>query len=454
VELSGVRVVVIDDDAATREVLQMRLSQWGCQVSTAGSAEEGVALCESVDPAVVLCDVVLPDSAGIEILSRLRGEEPRSVVMITAHGSIDAAVDSVKRGALDFLTKPLDYAKLRAVLESAAEEAEQRASIRGVKERLAKAPGLGPLIGQSKAMKEVYKLMSQMATSDAPALITGESGTGKELAARGIHELSGRMGRPFIAANAAAIPEGLLESELFGHERGAFTGAVAPHAGCFEMADKGTLFLDEIAEMPAALQPKFLRTLEDGHVRRLGGREEKAFDVRVLAATNREPEEAVAAGLLRADLYYRLNVFTIFLPPLRDRSEDLPLLVQHFVDLFNAKHGASVEGIRPQVAAHLESYPWPGNVRELRNVMERAVILARSGWVETAHMPAYMREPHRQGRGLLLPPGLTLAQAEERLIRATLEEAGGNKAEAARRLGLDVKTIRNKLRAFSVGDGG
>jgi len=280
-------------------------------------------------------------------------------------------------------------------------------------------------------------------------IITGESGTGKELVARAVHELSGRRSAPFVAVNAAAVPEGLFESELFGHEKGAFTGAIAARAGCFELAHNGTLFLDEITEMPVALQPKVLRVLEDGRVRRLGGREEFAFDVRVVAASNRELDAAVASGRLRHDLYYRLAVFTLALPPLRERRDDVPLLTQHFVRQFNRKHGADVEGASMSTLALFEGYGWPGNVRELRNVLERAVILARSGWIEPTHLPAFLQRPAADaGDAVVIPAGATAAEAERLLVLATLERVGGNKAEAARRLGLDVKTIRNKLRAW------
>ena len=444
-------ILVVDDEPSMREVLRLRLGQWGFEVAVAASASEAEALAAKASLDLVLCDVVLPDGSGLDLLPKLRGDSPpRPVIMITAHGSIDAAVEAVKRGARDFLTKPLDYTKLKAVLDDAVSEVEQRSSLKRLEETLAKGSGLGPLIGNSKPMLELYELIGVLAGSDASALITGESGTGKELVAHAIHDRSRRASGPFVAVNAAAIPEGLMESELFGNEKGAFTGAVSARPGCFELANRGTLFLDEIAEMPAPLQPKFLRTLENGRVRRLGGATESAFDVRLLAATNRVPEEAVRDGLLRADLYYRLNVFTLVLPPLRERKEDVPLLVQHFVGLFNRKHGALVAGVRPDVLALLQNYPWPGNVRELRNVIERAVILTRAGWIELSHLPTYVRRPDDAGEELRLPAGLTLAAAEKVLILQTLKEAGQNKAEAARRLGLDVKTIRNKLKQYGL----
>lgn len=298
-------------------------------------------------------------------------------------------------------------------------------------------------------MRELFELLQVLANSDASAIITGASGTGKEFAARTIHKLSRRSQGPFVAVNSAAIPEGLTESALFGHVRGAFTGAAGTRPGYFELADGGTLFLDEISEMPASLQPKLLRVVEDGRVRKLGGRRELKVDVRVLAATNRDPEKAVESSHLRRDLYYRLSVFTVPVPLLRDRVEDIPLLAQHFVRAFNEKHGAEVEGVSAEAMDHLRGYSWLGNVRELRNVIERALILARRGWIEAVHLPPFIRNPPVEaGEGIVLPLGATAAEAEKHLILETLKREGNNKTRAARILGLDVKTIRNKLRSY------
>jgi transcriptional regulator with PAS, ATPase and Fis domain len=300
-------------------------------------------------------------------------------------------------------------------------------------------------------MRELYELIENVAASNTSAIITGESGTGKELAAKTIHRLSARSNGPFVAINSAAIPESLIESEIFGHEKGSFTGAVATRSGCFELANMGTLFLDEIAEMPALLQTKLLRVLEDGKVRRLGGDRELSFDVRVIAATNRDPRTAVSEGKLREDLYYRLNVFTITLPALRHRSDDISLIAQHFVEHFNSKHQRSVEAIRDEAMELLCRYAWPGNVRELRNVVERAVILARDNWIEITDLPPYIREEPGAGAKKVAPStGVTMADAEKELIIRTLQESGNNKAEAARRLNVDVKTIRNKMKAYHI----
>ncbi|MEJ2083172.1 MAG: sigma-54 dependent transcriptional regulator [Acidobacteriota bacterium] len=282
-------------------------------------------------------------------------------------------------------------------------------------------------------------------------MITGASGTGKELAARTIHDLSARSEGPFLALNAAAIPAELIESEIFGHEKGSFTGATSSRQGCIEMSDGGTLFFDEIGEMPVKLQAKLLRVLEDGRVRRVGGSEELQFDVRVLAATNRDPRRAIEAGELREDLFFRLSVFTIELPPLKDRKGDIPALVHYFISLFNQRHGTSVEGISEEVEGLLNTYLWPGNVRELRNVIERATVLAKEGWIEFSHLPPFLKQSNdREDMQVVVSAGTPLAEAEKRLILKTLELTGENKAETARRLGVDVKTIRNKLKEYGL----
>lgn len=445
------RVLVVDDEPAVREVLAVRIQGWGYAVRAAADMPETERQLREFVPDVVISDVVLGDTSGLDLLKRLKAGDPRRpVILITAHGSIDVAVEAMKGGAEDFLTKPLDYTKLHALLASMAAELRQRDWVRALESRLERA-GLAGLVGESRPMRQVFDLVATLAASDASAIISGESGTGKEVVARAIHELSPRREGPFVAVNAAAIPEGVSESELFGHEKGAFTGAVQARPGYFELSDGGTLLLDEITEMPVALQPKLLRILETRRTRRLGGSKEIPFDVRVLAATNREPLAAVRNGLLREDLFYRLNVFEITLPPLRERLQDVPLLAQHFVREFNRKHDMAVEGLRDATRELLCSYAWPGNVRELRNVIERAVILAREGWIEPAHLPPYIRAAEVGTHPVVVVPiGTTVEEAERELILKTLEHVGHNKAEAARRLGIDVKTIRNKLRAYGL----
>ncbi len=447
------KILVVDDEEAMREVLQMRLQEWGFDVCLAEDGVQGKELAESYDPDIVISDVIMPQVSGMDLLRSLKAGDPnRTIILVTAQASIDLAVDAMKQGAQDFVTKPIDYPKLRLILEAAEQEIDLRRESRRIASQLERGAGFGDFVGTSKAMREVYELLSNIATSDASVIITGESGTGKELAARTIHELSSRSKGPFIAVNASAIPENLMESEMFGHERGAFTGATGIQSGCFELANRGTLFLDEIAEMPASLQPKLLRVLEDRRVRRVGGSQEFLVDVRVLAATNKEPREAVESGKLREDLFYRLNVFTVALPPLRDRKTDIPLLAHAFIREFNAKHNSKVESCRSETLDLLKSYSWPGNVRELRNIMERAVILAKGSWIEPTHLPAYiLGSPTAEGSSkLVLPMGVTAAEAEKELILKTLRLTGNNKAEAARQLGLDVKTIRNKLKTYGI----
>jgi two-component system, NtrC family, response regulator HydG len=449
-ESTRLDVLVVDDEPALREVLSLRIEDWGHEVRAVGDTVECERELDRRRPDIVLCDVVLPGETGLELLKRVKRQDERlPMVMMTAHGNIDAAVEAMKAGATDFLTKPLDYAMLYALLEATASDVRQRRGSQSLSNQLERQTPAGGMVGQSRSMREIQRTIEVLASSDASAIITGKSGTGKEVVARAVHALSSRRNEPFIAINAAAIPEGLIESEIFGHEPGAFTGATRARPGVFELANGGTLFLDEIAEMPISLQPKLLRILEDGRARRLGGSKEVQFDVRVIAATNRSPAQAIRDGMLREDLFYRLNVFEVSLPALNERSEDIGLLAQHFVGEFGRKHQMNVEGVGAAAGALLESHPWPGNVRELRNVIERAVIVARSGWIEPRHLPPYLQASAPGSKSTLtLPAGTTLAEAERMLILQTLERVGNNKAEAARQLGLDVKTIRNKLRSY------
>jgi DNA-binding NtrC family response regulator len=452
-ENDGPLVLVVDDEPASRDVLEMRVESWGFRVCTAGDATEAERVARARRPDMVVTDVVLPDRSGVELLRTLRGLEPSlPVILMTAHGTVDLAVEAIKAGAQDFLTKPLNYAQLQALLEAGRSSLRRRAQARELVTHLDENGGLGPWLRGGPRMTEIFELVKLVASKDTTALITGESGTGKELVARTIHELSARRKGPFVAVNTAAMPESLIESELFGHERGAFTGAAATRVGMFELANGGTLLLDEIAEMPIALQPKLLRVLEERTLRRVGGSAEIKLDVRVIAATNREPQVSIAEGRLRHDLFYRLGVFAIELPPLRDRPEEIPLLTQHFIRRFNEKHGTEVEGVSEAALERMEQYGWPGNVRELSNVIERCAIVAGTGWIEAAHLPPYLKGEEGPGsRRVVLPFGITAAEAEKRLILKTLEMSGYNKAEAARRLDIDVKTLRNKLKAW--GDG-
>jgi DNA-binding NtrC family response regulator len=447
------KILIVDDDPGIRASLAVILQNWGFEPLQACDAVEATHMVERQDPDIVISDVVMPETSGLELLRTLKAGDPhRPVLLITAQGSIDMAVEAMKQGARDFLTKPLtDLPKLKSLLDDAEKELELRRKAKRLTARKDAEGGLGEFVGSSKAMREVFNLIQSVAQRDVSVMITGESGTGKEVAARTIHQLSRREGKPFVAINAAAIPESLIESELFGHERGAFTGAVAMRQGVFEQANGGTLLIDEIAEMPMALQPKLLRVLAESKVRRLGGSYEFEFDVRVLAATNRDPLKAIDEGRLREDLYYRLNVVPIPLPALRERADDVPLLVQHFINEFNSKHRLQIAGPSDEAMAMLKAYPWPGNVRELRNVIERSVVLAKSDWIEEKDLPPYVRDPALRPEKLVFPVGeTTVADAERALILKTLEHAGKNKAEAARQLGVDVKTIYNKLKAYGI----
>jgi DNA-binding NtrC family response regulator len=447
------RILIVDDEAAMREVLQMRLQEWGFDVCLAEDGMEGRELAESYNPDIVISDVIMPQVSGMDLLRFLKAGDPdRPIILVTAQATVDLAVEAMKQGARDFITKPIDYAKLKVTLEAAEQEISLRRESRRLISQLERGAGFGDFVGTSKSMREVYDLLSSIAATEASVIITGESGTGKELAARTIHQLSSRSKGPFIAINASAIPENLMESEMFGHDKGAFTGAMTVQVGCFELANHGTLFLDEIAEMPAALQPKLLRVLEDRKVRRVGGNQEFYVDVRVVAATNQEPRAAVEKGKLREDLFYRLNVFTVVLPPLRERKSDIPILIHAFIREFNAKHNIRIESCKPEALELLKSYSWPGNVRELRNILERAVILSRGPWIEPSHLPAYILGPPatEAGSNIVLPVGVTAAEVEKELILRTLRMTGYNKAEAARQLGLDVKTIRNKLKTYGI----
>ena len=368
-------------------------------------------------------------------------------MILTAQGTVETAVEAIKEGAYDYLTKPIEPQRLKILLDKIVERQDTRREVKVLRRQLRDHGTFGKMIGNSAEMRKVYQVVEQAAPTAASVLIWGESGTGKELVAQTIHQLSPRAQMPFVPINCAAIPETLLESEIFGHEKGAFTGAAERREGCFELADRGTLFLDEIAEMTPATQVKLLRVLQERKFRRLGGRAEQSVDVRVIAATNVNPAEAVKSGKLREDLYYRLNVFAMELPPLRQRKDDLSLLIQSFLAEFNARNGKSVNGVEPAAMRMLEQYHWPGNVRELRNVIERAVILApaSSSNRSTSRRSSSKRRRPRPGPTISLEPGTTVEEAEERLILMTLKHTRDNKTRAAEILGISLKTLHNKL---------
>jgi DNA-binding NtrC family response regulator len=458
----SLKILVVDDETAARRGLVSLLSGWGYAVEEAANGQE--ALEKAVDdlPSVVITDLVMPRLDGHALLKALREEAPfAAVILLTGQGSIETAVAAMKDGAYDYLTKPVDVARLKLLIPKAASSSEALREVARLRRQLRQVMGMGRLVGTGPAMQELYRMIEMAAPTPAPVLITGESGTGKELVARTIHELSPRAQAPFVAINCAAIPETLLESEIFGHEKGAFTGALERRAGCFELAHQGTLFLDEIAEMNPAMQAKFLRVLETSTVRRLGGRAEVKMDVRVLAATNKDPQKALRDGTFREDLYYRLNVVSLALPPLRDRREDIPLLIQAFIEEFNAKYDKRIGGVDDAAQAALEMAPWPGNVRELRNTLERAVIVCgdqRLGFKHlsdlsgstTARGASTLTEqsPAVSGNSLALPIGTSLDEAEKQLILRTLAAQDNNKTRAAQVLGISLKTLHNRLKAY------
>lgn len=452
------KVLIVEDEENARTGLAELISAWGYRAETARDGIEGLDKVVSWSPQIVITDLKMPRMDGLELLERI-ADQPHAmaVILLTAQGSIDTAVEAMKLGAYDFLAKPVDPNRLKAILTNAGRLNSANQEVAITRRNLRNAGVLGSLVGTSKAMQEIFALVEQVAPSTASVLITGESGSGKEMLARTLHDLSPRKDKPFVAINCAAIPETLIESEIFGHEKGAFTGAVERRAGCFELAEGGTLLLDEIGEMPAATQTKLLRVLEDHKLRRLGSRTEQDIDVRVLAATNKNPEEAVANGELRQDLYYRLNVFHIEMPPLRDHKDDLQPLIASLLQDLNAKHNRSVAGVSSEVMQLFHQYSWPGNVRELRNSMERAVILCGNGTIERKHLTANFGQPP-SGRFPIIAPsgsaiqvevGTTVEQAERQLIMKTLESTNNNKTRAAEVLGISLKTLHNKLKEYS-----
>jgi DNA-binding NtrC family response regulator len=444
---SGERVLIVEDEPTTRLGLTELVSTWGFTTESAADGQEALQRITTFRPSIIISDLVMPRMGGLELLRALKDEgNALTVVILTAQGTVETAVEAIKEGAYDYLTKPVEPQRLKILLDKIVERQDTLREVKVLRKQLREHGSFGKMIGSSSQMRKVYQTIEQAAPTQASVLIWGESGTGKELVAQTIHQLSPRAQMPFVPINCAAIPETLLESEIFGHEKGAFTGASDRREGCFELADRGTLFLDEIAEMTPATQVKLLRVLQERKFRRLGGRNEQSVDVRVIAATNQNPADAVRTVKLREDLYYRLNVFAIELPPLRQRKEDLSLLVQSFLTEFNERNNKSVSAIDPAAMRILEQYNWPGNVREVRNVVERAVILSSSDFIEAKHLPPLVTDsPDVVKPVVALEPGTTVEEAERRLILMTLEHTRDNKTRAAEILGISLKTLHNKL---------
>jgi DNA-binding NtrC family response regulator len=455
-------VLIVDDEESQRLALASMISAWGFNVQMAGDGVEALDKLNTFVPNVVVTDLMMPRMDGFELMKRLGmdGNMPPAIVL-TAFGNIETAIQTIHDlGAFWFLEKPIQPTALKVLLDRAASQSRLTEETERLQRQLSNMGVLVDMVGTSKQMQQVFDVIRQVAPSKAAVLVVGESGTGKELVARAIHQLSPRRGGPFVPINCAAVPETLMESALFGHEKGAFTGALERSSGCFELAQHGTLLLDELAEMPSGTQAKLLRVLEDSRVRRLGGKSEISVDVRVVAATNRNVEDALKKGDLREDLYYRLNVFQIVLPPLRTRLEDVPVLSETMVANLNRKHSCKITSVAPEVLAAFQRHSWPGNVRELRNVLERAVIMAGEGEIQMAHLPydfgvsvgsrlpAQVFEPDN----VRLPVGTTVGDAERALIQLTLQHTKNNKTRAAEILGISLKTLFNKLKEYGASE--
>ncbi len=446
-------VLVVEDDAAMRDLLVEELGEAHFRVESAPGGRGGVERVKQGGIDVVVSDLRMPDLDGFDLLRDLKAAEPSPhVIVITAFGSIDTAIKAVKLGAYDYITKPFEIEALVLAVEKALSERGLRREIARLRREVARPYGLENIIGKSASMQEIFGLITRLSGSTASVLITGESGTGKELVARAIHYNSPRAKKPFVAVNVAAIPETLMESELFGYKRGAFTDARTDHAGLFVEADGGTMFLDEIGELPPPLQAKLLRVLQERELRPLGSTRSEKVDVRVVAATNRDLEARMRAGLFREDLYYRLNVIQIAIPPLRSRPEDVLPLCEHFIAA--RRSGRQPRSFSPPAIKALLAYPWPGNVRELENVVERAMALTDTESIGLDDLPPQVKE--RRGGDLLagaLARGLTLSELEREYIERVLAAEGGNKTRAAQRLGLDRKTLYRKLEEYARGGG-
>jgi two-component system response regulator HydG len=444
------KILVVDDDSTSREALCELLKSEGYAPVPAEDGLAAMTLMQSNPPPLVISDLKMPRLGGLELVEAIEARRlPTSVVLLTGHGSVDTAVEAMKRGAYDYLTKPVDPQRLLLLIPKALEAQRTREALQALK---APAESTGArfkrMIGSSGPMREVFSFIEAVGPSNANVLVLGESGTGKELVARAIHELSPRSGHRYVPVNSAALPPDLLENELFGHERGAFTGAVIRKEGCFELAHKGTLFLDEVADMSLATQAKLLRVLEGHPYRRLGGSSEITVDVRVVSATNQDMERMLEEGSVRSDLYFRLSPVVVHLPPLRDRVEDIPLLVREFLADFNGKSVKQVDDITPAAMETLMRYPWPGNVRELRNAVEHAVIVSPGGTILPEHLPLNLREPRRvQGRGGIYL--MSLDEMERRLIQEALARFP-TKTRAAEVLGISLRTLYNKLHRYGL----
>lgn len=444
-------ILVADDEKNIRSGLRLALEDEGYEVLCAADGQEAWNLLSSSNVDLVISDLRMPGISGQELLKKIVSSYPMlPVIILTGHGTIESAVDAMRNGAVDFITKPLNLDRLYLMVKRAFANRDlydQNQALKRELEQLKRQTGSEKIIGKSEIMMRLLERVRQVADAQASVLITGESGVGKELVADAIHQFSSRSKGPYIKVSCASFAETLLEDELFGHERGAFSGAVSARKGRFELADGGTLFLDEIGEINQTVQVKLLRVLQERSFERLGSEKTITVDVRLVAATNRNLKEEVAQGRFREDLYYRLNVVHLDVPPLRERREDIPLLVAHFLDLFNKRNNRQVEGFSQRAKSALMAYDWPGNIRELGNCVESAVVLATEKIIEVEDLPSAIRNSAREER-VVLPVGTTMEQAEQALILATLTANGGNKSRTAEVLGLSRKTLHRKLQDY------
>lgn len=454
--MSPQRVLVVDDEAPMRRVLEIMLQKMGHETRAACNGREALALAQRESFDLVLTDLRMPEMDGVALLDALRAQSIEApVILLTAYGTVESAVEAMKKGAYDYILRPFDIEAVERIITRALTAERTRRENQFLREEVEK--GWGEFVGRGAAMQRVYDLIQQVAPSNTNVLITGETGTGKELAARAIHRASPRKAALFVPINCAAIPDDIFESELFGHTRGAFTGAAHDRAGKFEMAHGGTIFLDEITEMPLPMQAKLLRVLQEREIERLGSNRRIAVDVRVIVATNRNPQQAVHDGRLREDLYYRINVFSVEMPPLRDRAEDIPILVEHFLRMHGAKLGKCTPTITDRAVRCLREYAWPGNVRELENVLERAVVLSGGGSLDVPHLPRELvtPTPAKAAPGTTEAfPTLSLPQAvenlEKELIGKALAHTADNKSKAARLLDVSERALWYKVKKYGL----
>ncbi|MFN3680883.1 MAG: sigma-54-dependent transcriptional regulator [Nitrospira sp.] len=448
---STAHILVVDDEVNIRNALSTLLEKRGYDAKGIGTAEEAFRYLEETPVDLVITDVRMPGMDGIEFLRRLKDKWPSTeVVIMTAFGSIDAAVEAMRLGAYDYLTKPIDRDRFPLVVEKALERHALVSENKQLRDRLETRFRFDQLVGKSESMQRIYGLVEMVADSDVTVLLTGESGTGKEVVARAIHHKSPRADHPFVTVNCGALPDNLFESELFGYEKGAFTGAVATKIGRFELAHRGTLLLDEIGELSLKSQVDFLRVLETKEFRRLGGTKLVRVDARIIAATNRNLEEAVKQGEFREDLFYRLNVVPIKLPPLRERAEDIPLLVETFLPEFCAQHNRAPKTIAPEAMRLLRLYSWPGNIRQLRNLLERLVITVRESTIGPEHLPAEIQVSREDARTMVVTLGTSLEEIEKEVIRRTLAEVTNHREKAAKLLGISLRALQYKIKEYRI----